>query len=246
MPLSKARRKPKLPGGAGKDEPLSWDTPKRCTLGDLCADDKKKISNVIAKVVSLNAENERMEDELATFRDESERLRKENMELHKLNSSLQTRLMQALVLTKTYQDQIKLRKRTFTVETQTTSAQGTSGANPTILDFSSRGERTGVAPLRSGRDGEAAASAPGDSRRETKEEDLAKTTYKDRTLYFESKSGTRKVHAFDARGKENAPSRAERKRKEKEFFTMAEEFLSTAHVSEELEDIIDVINAAPA
>ncbi|QDZ20118.1 hypothetical protein HOP50_03g26370 [Chloropicon primus] len=267
MPLLDNRKSPKgrtrgkSKPASGRSEEMNWDMNKRCTLGDLCAQDKKKVSNLISKVVQLNHNNERMDKELETFRSESERLRQENMELHKLSSSLQTRLMQALMLAKTYQDQIKLKRRVFTVETQTTgtfrprSPERWSGVNTTIPvhDFSNRGETakgpeaTGGGSIYGGGDeGKVAEDPP-----PAKAENLAKRVYEDRTLYYEAESGSDRVHRFQKPGEVEANDlagaqswdapRAEDGSKVEEGldFLSAEEGI----VSEELEDIIGIINA---
>ena len=183
------KQKEKEKANSTRDEKkgVTWASTTRCTLSDLCAPDKKKISNLISKVVELNSANEKLEAELATFRKESEKLRNENMELHKLNGSLQTRLMQSLVLTKTYQDQIKHEKRVFSMgatDAGKSSAPTKTTLNP-IIDFSNRrerdsdkGENDGVRP-KPAKDDSKPTSAPTVSK-------LDKTTLEDRTLYFDS------------------------------------------------------------
>ena len=122
-PLS--RKKTKAVSATLKNT-VSWETSSRCTLSELCAEDKKKVSNLISKVVALYNSNESLEKELSAFRTESEKLRDENMHLHKLNSSLETKLMQALVLTKTYQDQIKSKKTIFTIDAEAQAERGSA------------------------------------------------------------------------------------------------------------------------
>ena len=265
------KQKEKEKANSTRDEKkgVTWASTTRCTLSDLCAPDKKKISNLISKVVELNSANEKLEAELATFRKESEKLRNENMELHKLNGSLQTRLMQSLVLTKTYQDQIKHEKRVFSMgatDAGKSSAPTKTTLNP-IIDFSNRRERDsdkvkndGVRP-KPAEDDSKPTSAPTVSK-------LDKTTLEDRTLYFDS-DGSSKIHSFNSSGapqaqveenseKKKAPRAPDPRPAQREKSTSPSTHLNKnsqqqreedgeereLEVDSSLEDLIDVINTS--
>ena len=266
------KQKEKEKANSTRDEKkgVTWASTTRCTLSDLCAPDKKKISNLISKVVELNSANEKLEAELATFRKESEKLRNENMELHKLNGSLQTRLMQSLVLTKTYQDQIKHEKRVFSMgatDAGKSSAPTKTTLNP-IIDFSNRrerdsdkGENDGVRP-KPAKDDSKPTSAPTVSK-------LDKTTLEDRTLYFDSAYGSSKIHSFNSSGapqaqveenseKKKAPRAPDPRPAQREKSTSPSTHLNKnsqqqreedgeereLEVDSSLEDLIDVINTS--
>ena len=249
---AKPRAKSKSKPSEEKAE-VTWSATHRCTLGDLCAQDKKKVSNLISKVVELNRENAAMEKELTAFRRESERLREENMELHKLSGSLQTRLMQALVLAKSAQDQLKLKKPVFTVETQTTAPpRAPRPATGVVHDFSCRGERGPTPCAPSGGVEEEAAEAPG------RQEQLKRTTYGDRTLYYEGETGTGRVHRFQMPGvvdsEDLEPVRGRAVEREGAAFGTpprprgageVPRVARAAGLSDEIEDIIGVINSEP-